>query len=76
MTKLNGRKEANARLIAAAPELLDALTMLLAHANEYSDAMTEFGRGSSQLGADADCMTVAGRARLAISAAVDGGQIG
>ncbi len=61
--------EANAKLIAAAPDLLDALTKLLTYANNYSDAMRGSGHGAEQLGELADSISVAGIARAAIAKA-------
>lgn len=41
---------ANCRLIAAAPELLEALTRLLAEFDAYDAAMTNLGRGHEDYG--------------------------
>ena len=59
----------NARLIAAAPDLLEALKALLDYANDYSDAMAKEGKGAEQLGTLADSVSVAGMARAAIALA-------
>ena len=64
-----GTAMANARLCAAAPDLLAALQNLLQHANSYSDAMAEFGRGSTELGENADSVSITGMARAAIDKA-------
>lgn len=61
--------EPNARLIAAAPELLEALRNLLDYANKYSDTMAAIGRGATQLGELADSVSVSGMARAAIAKA-------
>jgi hypothetical protein len=64
--------DANARLIAAAPDLLAACEALLAYANRYSDEMAKVGRGASELGELADSISVAGMARAAIARAKGG----
>lgn len=64
-----GTVDANAALIAAAPDLLAALKALLAHANAYSDEMRERGYGSMELGESADSASLAGMARAAIAKA-------
>ena len=63
--------KANARLIAAAPDLLEALKALLDYANDYSDAMAKEGKGAEQLGTLADSVSVAGMARAAIAKATE-----
>ena len=62
-------ERANARLIAAAPDLLVACKALLAYANDYSDTMATSGQGAEQLGELADSVSVAGQARTAIALA-------
>ena len=64
--------QANARLIAAAPQLLAALENLLAYANGYSEKLRRIGHGAEELGPDADSASVAGMARAAILAAKGG----
>jgi len=59
----------NARLVAAAPKLAEALRDLLKYSNSYSDAMAELGRGAEELGTGADSVSVAGMARAALLAA-------
>jgi hypothetical protein len=68
-TTVESRREilCNARLVAAAPELLETLKELLAYANGYSDKMLEIGRGAEQLGEGADSVSIAGRARALIN---------
>ena len=61
----------DARLIAAAPALLNALQNLLAYADRYSDEMAKIGRGAEQLGAMADSVSVSGMARAAIASAIN-----
>ena len=62
--------QANARLIAAAPEMYEALKALLSHANAYSDFMAEkYGHGDIELGELADSTSIAGRARAALAKA-------
>lgn len=59
--------EANARLIAAAPELLYALKKLLAYADWYSDEMAKrHGNGAEELGTNSPSDSLAGMARRAI----------
>lgn len=48
-------------------ELRAMLAELLDYANAYSDAMTADGRGSNQLGRDADSVSIAGRARAILA---------
>lgn len=71
--RLYEESEGCANLIAAAPELLEALRNLLAYANKYSDTMAaKLGRGAEELGELADSSSVAGMARAAIAKAMGG----
>lgn len=51
--------EANARLIATAPDLLAACKALLAEFNCYSDAMTKIGRGHEDYGGQREAARIA-----------------
>ena len=60
---------ADNHLVAASPELYQALEELLEYANRYSDKMAEIGRGANGLGELADSETPAGRAKRALALA-------
>ena len=64
--ELTEQDKANLQLMAAAPDLLDALKKLLKYANGYSDAMRKDGRGAEQLGQNSYSTSVAGMAKAAI----------
>ena len=66
---------ANGELLAAAPDLLEALENLLSYADGYSDTMRDkLGRGAEGLGTDADSSSVSGMARAAIAKAKGGNE--